>query len=1086
LQRAVKAEEKDLNEEALAAPLSEAIAEAASRNDAKPGLVVLRAVMSELNLPVPKRLETRLEPVSDANIEVLNAASKALADANVALSYAIAAKESDARAILADVGQRLRPDERADDIMAKIAIMYMCSPRAAEDVRRGFGVILRDAMNREQLMHRAHDDALNDPNFFPAFCQQFYDEVRAEHSRGSRKGRREARPERLQLDWWGASELRRRRDFVLSTNSTGKIEEDFAAFLSGHGFAEEFNKCRVPEEAFMIALKFIAQLCREQWRPGKTQTVEIGKSVMSSVPFMQRHDTAENMYLAYEAEYMRLGGKIGGLKPLGRDAFVKLVMSVTKEVEEKACLSYYFTDFLAAGELLGAICDRLDTLMHLLDVANLPVQWTAELKAQNLSVDDLKTFTAEALAFGKYELYKHVETSPENCTGCSIHCGAHAVGAPCSQEHRPSCEQCMAFRSVPRVINTFRNSLWCAVSRKLEHDPSSKFGHADIGPDPLAELDSMHGALVYIDRCFNSFMQHVMRGEWQSAYIDEVIDTVSERFVLVHFDHRMKQTLRKLNESTEEHFGQSGESVLGVCVHYRAEKDGPIQSQYVDYVVDDNRQSAVQVQSILDCFMREDLVRIAPRAEEVAFLSDNGAAFGTFDHLPWIVERNSKNWYRGDTTVGDGVDYSNHPQVRVVRFLFFEAQRGKGLVDCHFAFLAKQVKLAVKRGITVGTPDSIFFAFTLNGGVSNTSTVRLDLDVAEDKDQVTFKPPSKATQLGIRRVHDIKIDANSCIVFMQINSDYRVTIDVSGQASTKVPKPNYFFKQRSVPTRIALVRRGSRTGAGGVAISEGWEMERPFSQSMMTAIASFAQGKGVAPRMSLRAGLVDSKALNVQGASVAEGEAVAVAKGSKKKKVGLVSVPQAEDIARFESAWTWKETRSRPAMSEAKKARVREMVCLVLERHGQALTCNCTSNQYESKEKGEKRYNAQRIAETLIIESRFNWTDRAACSVDAVKSIISGLTSGKKARNVKQARAAQARPGTLSGPQSNAAATMTTTTTTTTTTTATADPQTSADDDSDSDIEVVDEPIAFLHGPTGGLADTFADAEDACDSDEGQ
>jgi len=207
----------------------------------------------------------------------------------------------------------------------------------------------------------------------------------------------------------------------------------------------------------------------------------------------------------------------------------------------------------------------------------------------------------------------------------------------------------------------------------------------------------------------------------------------------------MKQTLRKLNESTVEHFGQSGESVLGICVYYRQGSlaDGhPIETLFFDFVIDDNRQNPQQVESVMDCFLGVDLPKALPNVSQVAFLSDNGTAFATFDHLPWIFARNQKNWYR-----------KNEGQtLRVSQMLFFEAQKGKGVVDCHFAFLGKQVERAVKSGAVVGPPSTIFEAFTLGGGLMNTVTVLITVNAREKID--SFKP-SSAINLGIRRVHDI-------------------------------------------------------------------------------------------------------------------------------------------------------------------------------------------------------------------------------------------------------------------------------------------------------------------------------------------
>jgi hypothetical protein len=204
-------------------------------------------------------------------------------------------------------------------------------------------------------------------------------------------------------------------------------------------------------------------------------------------------------------------------------------------------------------------------------------------------------------------------------------------------------------------------------------------------------------------------MQHTTKGEWQAKKIGPLATT----FVVAHFDHRMKQTLRKLNESTVEHFGRSGENVPGICVYYRqgnAEDGNHIETRYFDYVIDDNRQNPQQVQSVMDCFMGVDLPGALPNVSEVVFLSDNGTAFATFDHL---FSRDQENWYSG------GEDQT----LRVSRMLFYEAQKGKGVVDCHFAFLGKQVERAVKSGVVVGPTSTIFEAFTLVGGIMNTVTV---------------------------------------------------------------------------------------------------------------------------------------------------------------------------------------------------------------------------------------------------------------------------------------------------------------------------------------------------------------------------
>jgi L-fucose mutarotase/ribose pyranase (RbsD/FucU family) len=67
---------------------------------------------------------------------------------------------------------------------------------------------------------------------------------------------------------------------------------------------------------------------------------------------MQRENPINLIWKEYKQEKDKGNGKIEDVPGIGRNAFYTLVNGTTKEVEKKACLSYYYTDFLDAYEYL--------------------------------------------------------------------------------------------------------------------------------------------------------------------------------------------------------------------------------------------------------------------------------------------------------------------------------------------------------------------------------------------------------------------------------------------------------------------------------------------------------------------------------------------------------------------------------------------------------------------------------------------------------------------------------------------------------------------------------------------------------------
>lgn len=932
LSRNAKPVDYDMSEDAIFAEHDNAVARADQEFAEKQPMPWFRRVLASVGIEPAKLLADRMSMITSDSIDAFKAAAHSIASLVKSIASYITPDEASAKALVDDVGRRLRPDEDVDAIGMSVARAYVrCKPSETALSRVYVGLLLQFC-NFSGLAQRALTEALADKDFLERFDQEFIDERRAELNRGSGKKRSSRAP--ILQPREGRTEL---RDFSVR-HLRGKIAalhrpaqreraiNDWEAVLEGEPPETQFSKCRTPSESFQIALMCIEQGLEHRWRPGSLQNASLEGVLVRGVPYLQRSKRKEDLWSEYEKRAETGDGKIEGFPSLGKRTFYALIDCITKDVEEKACLSYFFTDFLSSQKLLSAICARLRELCASLGFDDFPPAMKEEYLAQGVSVDSLEEMAGLALSFGKYEMYKHFQVDSASCSGCSIHCAAFAVGAQCDRgDHTPKCAECRGFCAIPRIVNQVRNNVWAAVSRKIE-TPGLASSYLEKAENARKELSSMPAALTYVERCFLLFMQHTARGEWQAKRIEEVIDTVSPSFVVAHFDHRMKQLLRKQYESSEEHFGQSGESVFGICVYFREgsrDEGYRVETRFVDYVVDDNRQSPRQVQGILDCFMRDDLARIVPSAKQVAFLSDNATAFSTFDHLPWVFARNGANWHRTSVQAGDAEALSA-PEVKVVRLMYFEAQRGKGLVDCHFSFLGKQVNTAVKLGMVVGPPSTIYDAFILNGGILNTTTVLLGLNVSDGEKK--FKP-SAALTLGVRRIHDIHIAGADCTAFMMINSKLKCSFQVPSTYSSSVTAPSYDVVKRHISRKEArsrIKKHGSEVA--GVTISGEIENKRPFLKSMVQSVAEFAEGKNVPKSLAVPVALLDNEPLLAgKDSPMIEIDDDEV-KTTGKKKVGDFQIPLEDDLCRFKHVWTWKTNRARPKLTDAAKARIKQLV----------------------------------------------------------------------------------------------------------------------------------------------------------------
>ncbi|KAE9029485.1 hypothetical protein PR001_g11501 [Phytophthora rubi] len=173
----------------------------------------------------------------------------------------------------------------------------------------------------------------------------------------------------------------------------------------------------------------------------------------------------------------------------------------------------------------------------------------------------------------------------------------------------------------------------------------------------------------------------------------------------------------------------TGADGVGVSLHF------------VDMIVNNGTQDLFQVISCMEALIIH-LHEAFPEATGLVPVSDNASVFASGEWIPWVIKLTRK-----------------YPHLRVSRYMNTEAQTGRDMLDAHFSFLNRKVSAFVTKDNAVQTPVELFSALTDDGGVANTTTllVIVDLEKAEHFNNAKQSFSSKIRS-GVRRIHDTIYD----------------------------------------------------------------------------------------------------------------------------------------------------------------------------------------------------------------------------------------------------------------------------------------------------------------------------------------
>lgn len=283
----------------------------------------------------------------------------------------------------------------------------------------------------------------------------------------------------------------------------------------------------------------------------------------------------------------------------------------------------------------------------------------------------------------------------------TAHCAAYALGGVCPHEHLVACAECV------RLFTFFDTT----VSSFLSDTVLQELNNHEFRP----EIQTMIDAIPRLSSMVKHYTSHRMRAKVQFHEINKIKEQWlkgDSRRVLVVVDHKQKVLGMKYRESQVEYFGKKGMSLLGSMeVRWVENSDGTegFTYSFVDYIIRGYAgQDHVQVCAVVQKTVHM-LLEKSPNTTELCVQSDNATCFASQELIPFIYHLNA---------------IPDLPKIK--RWIFTEAQTGRGRLDTHFSYLNVVMKSYVEDGNDIDLEEDIFKAMSYHGEVARTTVVLLD------------------------------------------------------------------------------------------------------------------------------------------------------------------------------------------------------------------------------------------------------------------------------------------------------------------------------------------------------------------------
>lgn len=484
----------------------------------------------------------------------------------------------------------------------------------------------------------------------------------------------------------------------------------FDIVATGCPFPRNDYTFRVDAKKLGQAVEFLTSMLH--MKPGLSRDVVIAGHKFLNMPVYERG--GKSVRTLFETYHTSFEANIR----IGRHLFSDITKLLTKRGQAKAGLSTYFTYFRFCGEIFAQMLHRISEL-------NVPESLKEDVESR---FEAISNEWSDIESFVQWEYAnRHLEmTSVDMCHCCTFGLDDQSSSMTYESVACASCSRCFVF---------FPDKFKSALELVKDYMTENEWTCMNLAAEKL------HNALI-------RYMAHSMRARVQFHAIQKVKEKLKEdqTSILIVIDHKQKILQQKYREAQVDYFGKKGMSLLGAMAVQYVEKDDKEGYEYhfLDFIFKGySGQDNIQVASALDAIVKQVALRF-PVVKEIIIQSDNASCFSSQELIPFVYHLN-----------GEAASYGGWP--RISRWLFTEAQTGKGRLDTHFSFVNTVIKSWVEEDNKLDLEEDIYKALSYNQGLAGTTVVLLSGHLFP---KACISKKFKTRRIGCRSTHEIRWHSN--------------------------------------------------------------------------------------------------------------------------------------------------------------------------------------------------------------------------------------------------------------------------------------------------------------------------------------
>lgn len=581
-----------------------------------------------------------------------------------------------------------------------------------------------------------------------------------------------------------------RSRYHIAEKRFASLRKTFNEISIGNMPAKRDYAYRVDPTKIHSALAFLQSSL--QVRAGAIRSITFAGFQFNGLPVYTRGGiNVENLHATYCKS-------IGEEKPLGMNTFGQFTKLMTTRGIEKTGLSTYYVRLKYASSIYISMLKRLQMIPEIANKVGIfgpadqnTIQNLATNETINEHTDDTRTeiWTIKKdcnLLIDKWNetmqflSYQFSEKNLKLDSECSVLCCRFGVNLIPTCNHVHEMQQCKHSIDALTAVDPFGQLL----------NTIDIVNNTDVNEEICYEVISMQKTIPNIKMQMKNYMSHRVRAKVQFSAINTIYKKLTDDNALVVFDHKQKVLPRQFREGQVDYFGKRGMSLIGAMLVRRIEKNIKgenifgLEYQFIDCIMEQySSQDSMQVMATIQIVV-ENIQSRYPNIKKLTLQSDNASCFASHDNIPYIHHLNKEL----ETKMMD---------IRIVRWIYTEAQTGKGKLDTHFSYVNTLFESYVEDGNDILTEKDIYLSLKFQGGIKGSTSILIDGSLLSANNKVLQGKSFKTKKIGVRETHDIKWKkriklAEPSIVFVEVYtlSDITVPEIINELTLEKFPKYN--------------------------------------------------------------------------------------------------------------------------------------------------------------------------------------------------------------------------------------------------------------------------------------------------------